>query len=135
MVGCERIAELLSAELDGELGSDGAATVADHLGHCAACRAERDHLARVRSLVRSLPTRRAPESVRAALTEAAGDRAVTGRSRRLAAATALLAATVAGGALGMAATADPGAPVAVDALVSEHLTVSAPATSEVSPNR
>lgn len=135
MVECERVGELLSAELDGELAADGATAIEAHLSGCAACREERERLAQVRSLVRSLPARRAPDPVWGDLRDAAVAHRLGGRARAGLTAAVLAMAVAAGGALGAAAGDDRGAPVAVDVLVTEHLAVSGPAPAEVGRDR
>lgn len=57
---CEKVQEQLPAYLDASLGWLGRWRVAAHLGRCAACRRERDALARTVALVRQAGTERVP---------------------------------------------------------------------------
>ena len=61
--------DLLSAYLDGELGSAEHTAVAAHLGTCGACRGELTAISEARSSLRSLPTLDAPNSLLPAGTE------------------------------------------------------------------
>lgn len=135
MTTCDGVCELLSAALDGELPEDTAAAVTAHLAACACCAEEQRRLAEVRSLVRALPTRRVPDPAGEGLRSAARARERGRRGRQLAAVTALLAAVLAGGALGAAAGQDPTSSVPVDTLVGEHLVVSGPTPGPADPNR
>lgn len=137
MTGCEDVRELLSAALDGELPAETARTVHAHVVVCARCADEQQHLAEVRSLLRALPTRQTPEPVRTELFAAARAREATGRTRQLAVATALVAAVIAGGAVGITADerAERGVPVPVDDLVTEHLATNRPAPGPVGVQR
>lgn len=132
MAACEEVGELLSAALDGELPAEAQEAVEAHVAVCGACAAERQHLAEVRSLLRALPARQAPNPVRAELRATARAREATGRTRQLAVAVALIAAVVAGGVVGAAAGDDHGVPVPLEELVTEHLAVSTPAPDAVS---
>ncbi len=58
-IDCEEAGRRLVQQMDGELPADAAADLEAHLAGCAACRAERDELQRLRGLWRGLP---APES-------------------------------------------------------------------------
>lgn len=58
-LGCDRAGPQLSALLDGELVPRQRAHVRAHVAVCGRCRAELDSLARVRTALRSLPTRQA----------------------------------------------------------------------------
>lgn len=132
---CEDVRELLSAALDGELPAETHAAVEAHVAACPRCADERQHLAEVRSLLRALPARQAPEPVRAELIATARAREATSRTRQLAVAAVLVAAVVAGGAVGVTAGGDRGVPVPVDELVAEHLAISTPAPDAVSAQR
>lgn len=135
MVSCEDVAELLSAAIDGELPPEADAAVAAHVAACARCAEDQRRLAEVRSLVRALPARQSPAAVRQNLVAAAHARQAASRPRQLAVATALLAAALAGGAVGALADGGGGSPVPVDELVTEHLATSTPAadTAGVQP--
>ena len=55
--------ELVSAYLDGELGSNEVTTLLNHLSSCGRCSAELDDMQRVRAAVRSLPLLELPDGV------------------------------------------------------------------------
>lgn len=135
MAACEDVRELLSAALDGELPAEGQRTVDAHVAACARCAEERRHLSEVRSLLRALPARQAPDPVRAELIATARAREATSRFRQLAVAAALVAAVLAGGAVGITVGGGRGVPVPVDELVTEHLATSTPAPDAVSAQR
>jgi anti-sigma factor RsiW len=61
---CEAARPLLEAYLDGELDRAAVEGIEAHLSTCAACRAELSALERLRSAVRAVPRRRAPEELR-----------------------------------------------------------------------
>lgn len=135
MAPCDRVRELLSASLDGELPADAVGRVDEHLAGCARCREERQRLAQVRSLVRTLPTRHIPQPLRDELRATAAARDAGGRPRRVLVAASLMLAMAAGGALGVVTGDERAAPVPVDTLVIEHLLVSGPAPGPADPQR
>ena len=55
--------ELVSAYLDGELGSNEVKTLLKHLSSCGRCSAELEDMQRVRTAVRSLPLLELPDGV------------------------------------------------------------------------
>lgn len=135
MAACEDVRGLLSAALDGELPAEGQRAVDAHVAACAHCAEERRHLAEVRSLLRALPARQAPDPVRAELLATARAREANSRFRQLAVAAALVGAVLAGGVVGVAAGGGHGVPVPVDELVTEHLATTTPAPDAVSAQR
>lgn len=69
---CTSIEFLLQADLDGELGPEGAATLATHLANCPACQARQAALIRVSARLRNeLPYHAAPPRLREAIQAAA----------------------------------------------------------------
>ena len=54
-MNCERAMEWMMAALDGELEPGRRASLEDHLAHCAACRAEWEHLQAVERVLREAP--------------------------------------------------------------------------------
>ncbi|CAN5899213.1 hypothetical protein BH23ACT8_BH23ACT8_06000 [soil metagenome] len=146
-LGCHDVEPVLSAYLDGELDTT-APKVRRHLDGCARCRDELDRLAAVRSLVRSMPVRRLPPTLRADLPLYTSYRADHPRTSRkvspydagleqvgVRAARALAALAVAAGLVGGAAFGLGGRPasdavvqVPMDAFVADHVvhTVDAP---------
>lgn len=135
MVGCERVRELLSASLDGELPPEVVAAVDAHVVGCHSCGEEQRRLAQVRSLVRTLPTRRMPAPVRDDLHAAAAAREAGSRPRRALVIAALALATSLGGVLGVVTRSEPGEPVPLDTLINEHLAISGPWASPADSKR
>lgn len=133
MAPCDRVHELLSASLDGELPADAVGLVDEHLAGCGRCREEQQRLAQVRSLVRALPTRRVPEPLRDELRATAAVRDAGSRPRRVIVAASLMLAMAAGGALGVVTGEERTAPVPVDTLVTEHLLISGPGPGPADP--
>ncbi len=78
---CTSIEFLLQADLDGELGPEGAATLATHLANCPVCQARQAALIRLSARLRNeLPYHAAPPRLREAI-QAAAAKAATPRQR------------------------------------------------------
>ena len=61
----QHVTELLSAYLDGQVGSDERARITAHLDTCGACRAQLESLRKTVMLLRAAEPVRAPEGFRA----------------------------------------------------------------------
>lgn len=131
-LSCHDVEPALSAYLDGEL--DGTVqNVRRHLDGCARCRDELDRLAAVRSLVRSMPVRRLPPTLRADLPlytvrvegspSDVGLEPVGVRPGRTLAALAVAVGLVGGAAFGLGGrpAADTVVQVPMDAFVADHV--------------
>lgn len=129
---CDRTEPLLSAWLDGQLSAAEEGAVARHLSGCPRCWAEADDLRRIRTMIRGVPPRRAPEDVRFVLAGAVTPGPVarsplapgrrTGLVAAGAAATATMAAVLGSVAIAIGGEPAPGpAAVPLDIWVVEHL--------------
>ncbi|GEM_PF-6425443 len=126
MPDCRGVEVLLSAHLDGELPAPDQRVVDAHLAVCEACRAEQARLAELRSLLRSLPARRAPHGLTWQLHRAAARDRSRQRARRGLTVAAVAVALTTGAFVGADDDPDPSdtsARASIDDLVSEHLSV------------
>jgi anti-sigma factor (TIGR02949 family) len=102
---CDEALEILEAYLDGDLPSAEASRVREHLERCPACAAELELAGRIQRELRSLPELDCPPELVERIHEAGRGEVVPFRPRepvlgwRLAAAAALLALAIGGGAL------------------------------------
>ena len=116
---CEDVARELDLYIDGELDTEAAAAVSDHLGGCAACRrlvAERQSIAR---LARSAPYYQAPARLRATV---AGDTRQRATARHLIAWAAAAAIVVSvGGTVALVRSSTARADAMADAVVDGHV--------------
>jgi len=126
-VNCDQVARDLDAYMDGELATDPAAAMRDHLDACAPCRqrlADREALGR---LIRTVPPYEAPARLRARIAGQARQRTLSTRRLFAWAAAAVFAVSV-GGALTFVRstakrgdTADDVVNGHVRSLMAEHL--------------
>ena len=80
---CEKVRDLFSALLDGELSTDERETVESHLALCSDCLRELDGLKRVDTAYRALPKVTAPENFESSLKNALHPRRLHARKRTL----------------------------------------------------
>src|SRR4029077_17462299 len=95
-MNCHDAGRLLDAYIDDELGPAEAASIADHIEGCAACRQRLSNRESLGRLVRSVPYHSAPTRLRTAIASAPRRSRVTPTT--LAAAAAVMIAATLGGA-------------------------------------